>query len=39
MTYPTQGWQISTPEEQGIRSQILAEMIEHIKNNSFNMEV
>lgn len=37
-TYPTEGWQISTPEEQGIRSQMLAEMMEHIKNNRFNID-
>ena len=37
-TYPTEGWQISTPEEQGMQSQMLAEMIEHIKKNSFNIE-
>jgi len=37
-TYPTQGWQISTPEEQGMRSQMLAEMTEHIKINSFNID-
>ena len=37
-TYPTEGWQISTPEDQGIRSQMLAEMMEHIKKNSFNID-
>ncbi len=37
-TYPTEGWQISTPEEQGMRSQKLAEMMEHIKKNSFNID-
>ncbi len=36
--YPTQGWQISTPEEQGMRSQMLAEMMEHIKKNSFDID-
>ena len=35
---PTEGWQISTPEEQGIQSQMLAEMMEHIKQNSFNID-
>ena len=35
---PTQGWQVSTPEEQGIRSQMLAEMMEHIKKNGFNID-
>jgi CubicO group peptidase (beta-lactamase class C family) len=37
-TYPTEGWQISTPEEQGMRSQMLAEMMEHIKKNNFNID-
>ena len=37
-TYPTEGWQISTPEEQGIRSQMLAEMMEHVKKNSFSID-
>jgi hypothetical protein len=37
-TYPTEGWQISTPEGQGIRSQMLAEMMEHIQKNSFNID-
>ncbi len=37
-TNSTQGWQISTPEEQGMRSQMLAEMMEHIKKNSFNID-
>jgi len=37
-TYPTEEWQISTPEEQGMRSQMLAEMMEHIKKNSFNID-
>ena len=37
-TYPTEGWQISTPEEQGIRSQMLAEMMEHIQKSSFNID-
>ena len=35
---PTQGWQVSTPEDQGIRSQMLAEMMEHIKKNGFNID-
>ena len=37
-TYPTEGWQISTPEEQGMQSQVLAEMMEHIKNNSYQID-
>ena len=37
-TYPTEGWQISTPEEQGMQSQVLAEMVEHIKNNNYHID-
>ena len=37
-TYPTEGWQISTPEEQGMRSQMLAEMMEYINKNTFNFD-
>ena len=37
-TYPTEGWQISAPEEQGIRSQRLAEMMEHVKKNNFSID-
>jgi len=36
--YPTDAWQISTPEEQGMRSKLLAEMMAHIKNNSFHID-
>lgn len=36
--YPTKGWQISTPEEQGIRSQMLAEMMEHVKTYNFSID-
>ncbi len=36
--YPTQGWQISTPEEQGLRSQRLAEMMEHVKKNNLSID-
>ena len=35
---PTGEWQISTPEEQGIRSKMLAEMMEHIKKNNFKSD-
>jgi len=38
VTYPTQGWQISTAEEQGMQSQVLVEMMEYIKKNSFNID-
>jgi len=37
-TYPTDAWHISTPEEQGMRSELLVEMMEHIKNNSFHID-
>jgi CubicO group peptidase (beta-lactamase class C family) len=37
-TYPTQGWQISTPEKQGMQSKKLVEMMEHIKKNKFNID-
>jgi CubicO group peptidase (beta-lactamase class C family) len=37
-TYPTKGWQISTPEEQGIQSKMLVDMMEHIKKNNFNID-
>ena len=36
--YPTGAWQASTPEEQGMESQALAEMMEYIKKNSFNID-
>ena len=38
ITYPTEEWQISTPEEQGMQSQVLTEMMEHIKNNSYHID-
>lgn len=37
-TYPTNGWQTSTPEQQGMQSQILADMIEEIKTNNFSID-
>ena len=37
-TYPTEEWQITTPEEQGIRSQMLAEMMEHVKKKNFSID-
>lgn len=37
-TYPTKGWQTSTPEEQGMRSQWLVEMMEHVKKNNFGID-
>ncbi len=37
-TYPTEEWQISTPEEQGMRSHKLVEMMEHVKTNNFSID-
>jgi CubicO group peptidase (beta-lactamase class C family) len=36
--YPTDGWQISPPEEQGMRSHKLVEMMEHVKTNNFSID-
>ena len=36
--FPTEGWQHSTPEDQGMRSQILADMMEVIKLNRYNID-
>ncbi len=37
-TYPANGWQTSTPEEQGMQSQVLADMIEEIKMKGYNID-
>ena len=37
-TYPTDGWQISTPEAQGLHSKSLLEMMAHIKKNGHNIQ-
>jgi CubicO group peptidase (beta-lactamase class C family) len=37
-SYPANGWQTSTPEEQGIQSQVLANMIEEIKIKGYNID-
>jgi len=37
-TYPKQDWKISTPEMQGMQSQMLADMMEHIRKNKFNID-
>lgn len=37
-TYPANGWQTSTPEEQGMQSQVLANMIEEIKMKGYNID-
>ena len=36
--YPTEGWQSSSPERQGMSSKMLAKMIEHIKSNNINID-
>jgi CubicO group peptidase (beta-lactamase class C family) len=36
--YPTQGWRETTPEQQGIQTSLLADMLEEIKNNSYNVD-
>lgn len=35
--WPTEGWRESTPEQQGIDSDILADMIESIQENGYNI--
>ena len=37
-TYPAGNWQVSTPEEQGMDSQVLAEMLDYIKKYNFNID-
>jgi len=37
-SYPTDGWQISTPESQGLHSKLLLEMMTHIKKNGYNIQ-
>ena len=37
-TYPTDGWQSSKPEKQGMQSQMLANMIEEIKMKGYNID-
>ena len=36
--YPTDRWQISTPEAQGLHSKLLLEMMTHIKKNGYNIQ-
>ena len=36
--YPTDGWKKTTPEEQGIESKMLADMIEEIQKSSYNID-
>ena len=36
--YLANGWQPSTPEEQGMQSQVLANMIEEIKMKGYNID-
>jgi hypothetical protein len=35
---PTKGWQSAAPEAQGMHSQKLADMMEVIKKNSYNID-
>lgn len=37
-SYPTDGWQNSTPEAQGLHSKLLLEMMTHIKKNGYNIQ-
>ena len=37
-TSPTAGWQTSTPEEQGIRSDVLADMLERVRWNQYRID-
>ena len=36
--YPTEGWQKTTPEQQGIESKMLADMMEEIQKNGRNID-
>jgi CubicO group peptidase (beta-lactamase class C family) len=36
--FPTKEWPVSTPEAQGMQSQMLADMLEVIKKNSYNID-
>ena len=36
--YPTQAWQVTTPEQQGIQSSMLADMLEEIEKMSYNID-
>ncbi|MDA3918303.1 MAG: serine hydrolase [Deltaproteobacteria bacterium] len=36
--FPTTKWQTSAPEEQGMQSHVLAQMLEHIKDKSLQIE-
>jgi CubicO group peptidase (beta-lactamase class C family) len=36
--FPTKEWPVSTPEEQGMQSQMLADMLEVIEKNSYNVD-
>jgi CubicO group peptidase (beta-lactamase class C family) len=37
-TYASNGWKVSTPEMQGMHSPMLADMMEYIKKNNFNID-
>ena len=36
--FPTEEWPVSTPEAQGMQSQLLADMLEVIEKNSYNVD-
>jgi CubicO group peptidase (beta-lactamase class C family) len=36
--YPTEGWRMSTPEEQGINSKMLADMMTSIQKMSYHID-
>lgn len=37
-TFPADGWPVSTPEAQGMQSQMLADMLEVIEKNRYNVD-
>ncbi len=36
--YPTKGWKVTAPEDQGIQSKSLLDMLENIQNNGYNIQ-
>ena len=36
--YPTESWQKTTPEQQGIESKMIADMMEEIQKNGHNID-
>ena len=35
--WPTQGWRTTTPERQGMKSDVLADMLQYIRNQKLNL--